>query len=1014
MSLRHVLQGTLLALAVLFGPSIAYAACTTVLNVCNATDLVHKCCSATTCTIDAALTVSGPVCDLDFGSRKVTLTGSLGIGSSTVSIEARSLSLKGPVTGAGSSGSGTLNITLTGGENPALSMGGSGLIDLSALGRGGGSLTILADGPIVTQGQGFKANGLDPAGAGGSISVTTTAGDISIGDLGGGTATGLLATGGASGDGGSIRVDAAGNLVLGQDRIISVSAGGNSEGLIDVAAGGNATFKNGSTVSADGLPGSGASGGTIDVIANAVTVLGNISADGGTGGGSAAGLGGDGGVINLEARTGAMLLQFTNGGVTADSAIGGDGGSISVRTDALTNVGAGTDGTVQVAATLSAQGFGQDDSFGGGGSIDILATGEIQVTRPVNVNGAGGAIGEIDLHALRDVTIGATVSGSDPGGGGYLSIGGHSIFVEADLQFQGSLGTGGASGGTAALVADTDVLIAHPNTVDVSGSGTSDGGRIDILANRNVLIESGGTLMADGGGLGGGIAVSAGANDQTGDLTVNGNVFARGSNSNSRSSVDLKACSLSILGTVDSRGDPTSVNTFTARKLLNLAGAARVFASRANVAVLGGGVTQSPLVTVTPAVTIDQRTPCTARGVPADCLMPCPTCGNGQLEFPETCDPGASTDRCATGCAHCRVEDCSTNVCLLPDCDPIGGCRDLPKPAGTPCDDANKCTTNGTCGGGSCEGGYPLNCDDGVACTIDTCTLGSGCHHMPEAGLCDDQNTCTFDACDASLGCLHTPISLCTTTTTPSTTTSSSTSPSSSTSTTTSSPVTTAPTISSSTTSSSTTEPTIVTSSSSTSSSSTTSTSSSTTSSSTMMTATSSTSTISTSSSSTSSSSTTSTSSSTTSSSTTMTATSSTSTSSASSSSSSTSTTSSSSTSSSATSTSSTTSTTRPPCASARCILDDAQASIACVHDTIPPGISRKLHHAADVIEAAPEATPTKAKRLYRRAESLLIQTSKNAQRAAKAKHPKLSIACAATIQAATSRVVGELPISNR
>ena len=750
MSLRRPLLG-LLALLVVGAPGVAGAVCTAVTSICNANDLVQKCCGATTCTIDAALTINGPACTLDFGARKVTLTGSLSVGSNTVTIEARSLTLRGPVNalGAGAGGGGTVNIVLTGGENPALSMGNAGVIDLSGPGRGGGTLTIQADGPLAVAGQGFKANGIDANASGGLIQLTTSAGFISVSGVGDGN--GVQAEGGATGDGGTIRIDAAGDLILGQDRTLSVTGGGISEGLIDLSAGGNASFQSASIVSADGLPGTGASGGSIDLVANAISVLGNISATGGISGGAGEGLGGDGGEIDLEARTGKIVLQRTTGGLIVDSAPGGDGGAISLRTDAATNVAAGTDGTVQVGAALSAQGIGPSDAFGGGGGIEIDALGEIQITRPINANGAGGGIGEVDLNALRDVTVSATVSSNDPGGGGDLSIGGHSILVHADIQFQGSPNTiGGIYGGTAALVADSDVSIFSPNTVSVTGSGSGEGGRIDVIANRNVLVEFGATLTADGGiqgGFGGQIAVTAGNGDQAGDLTVHGKVLARGTSTTAGSSIDLTACSIDLtVGTVDSRGDATSTNTLTARTGLSMNGS-RLAASTANVVVLGGGLSQVGSNTVIPAPTLDQRSPCTAVGVPANCLMPCPNCGDGAIQFPETCDPGAAGDRCATGCSHCQVESCSSNFCLLPDCDPVGGCVGIPKPQGTSCDDADKCNGHESCIAGACLRGAPLKCNDDNPCTADSCLSDTGCSHVEQTGPgvagCDDGNPCT-------------------------------------------------------------------------------------------------------------------------------------------------------------------------------------------------------------------------------------------------------------------------------
>jgi hypothetical protein len=109
-------------------------------------------------------------------------------------------------------------------------------------------------------------------------------------------------------------------------------------------------------------------------------------------------------------------------------------------------------------------------------------------------------------------------------------------------------------------------------------------------------------------------------------------------------------------------------------------------------------------------------------------------------------------------------------------------------------------------------------------------------------------------------------------------------------------------------------------------------------------------------------------------------------------------------------STSSSTTTTPPQCTTARCELDDALGSSACAHDTLPTGIIRKLHHATEIIEAAPAVTGKKAVRLYRRARRLLTVASDRAQRASSRKRPRLSPECAITIRDATERVRGTLP----
>jgi hypothetical protein len=47
----------------------------------------------------------------------------------------------------------------------------------------------------------------------------------------------------------------------------------------------------------------------------------------------------------------------------------------------------------------------------------------------------------------------------------------------------------------------------------------------------------------------------------------------------------------------------------------------------------------------------------------------------------------------------------------------------------------------------------PASCDDGNACTTDTCDSATGCAHGPVS--CDDGDPCTSDSCDPAGGCAH-------------------------------------------------------------------------------------------------------------------------------------------------------------------------------------------------------------------------------------------------------------------
>ncbi len=68
------------------------------------------------------------------------------------------------------------------------------------------------------------------------------------------------------------------------------------------------------------------------------------------------------------------------------------------------------------------------------------------------------------------------------------------------------------------------------------------------------------------------------------------------------------------------------------------------------------------------------------------------------------------------------------------------------------CDDKNACTGGDVCLAGECHG-KPMDCSDGVPCTLDTCDPATGCIHSGDSTKCNDGDPCTKDACDLAVGC---------------------------------------------------------------------------------------------------------------------------------------------------------------------------------------------------------------------------------------------------------------------
>jgi subtilisin family serine protease len=157
---------------------------------------------------------------------------------------------------------------------------------------------------------------------------------------------------------------------------------------------------------------------------------------------------------------------------------------------------------------------------------------------------------------------------------------------------------------------------------------------------------------------------------------------------------------------------------------------------------------------------------------------PPPACDDLILCTTDTCN--ASTDSCQHAPSDAACDDgafCNG----VEFCDSVGGCQPGAPPDcndGVGCtvdtcdeaiDDCVRTTDEAICNDGllcngmevcnptsGCEAGSPPTCDDGIACTADTCNATqNACEHAPVASACDDGSFCNgVETCDELLGCL--------------------------------------------------------------------------------------------------------------------------------------------------------------------------------------------------------------------------------------------------------------------
>jgi len=179
-------------------------------------------------------------------------------------------------------------------------------------------------------------------------------------------------------------------------------------------------------------------------------------------------------------------------------------------------------------------------------------------------------------------------------------------------------------------------------------------------------------------------------------------------------------------------------------------------------------------------------------GVPCDDLTACTvedSCIKGQCHGkPLDCDDKnvCTDDACdqVKGCSHipntavcedgnlcstgdvCKLGKClpgtaakcdDANPCTKDSCDSKTGCVHQPLSGGQ-CNDNNPCTLWDNCKDGVCAGFQIKKCDDGVACTSDSCDANGNCVYKPSDAACDDKNACTTDSCNVNSGCVHTPV----------------------------------------------------------------------------------------------------------------------------------------------------------------------------------------------------------------------------------------------------------------
>jgi filamentous hemagglutinin len=492
----------------------------------NATSEADLCApNADPCVVSTVITATNGS-EFNLGNRELRINsgGAIDVGSGTMTIRARSLSM---LTGSflrarptSSSAAGGIVSVVVEQANIV------GTIDAS--GAPGGQVVITAS-DLVTVSGSVAARATSSLEVGGSIDITAgdanitgsllafggnfegLGGDISVTSTGSITVSGTLDATGA--DGGTIDLDAgpgegnAGDLTIAPSAILKVdaTAAGNFGGTIDLAAQGN------------------------NVDSGRVTADGQLSGSGRTGGEDTGG--GDGGCVSISASGDIRMLQAASTYNVNAGGPDGSGGEIELST---------ISGAIEVRGTLTALSPGDQ---GSGGSVSIDSTLEAIVAGPMAASGGDGGGGEITVASTSsgvtlEKTASATVAATAAGTGGTICLESgfgngselRSVVVEGDLNADGGVGGGidisagsevridaasvltatalvDRGGAISIAVDDGPALIDGPITA-AGGRPSGAGGVIAIDASQRIV--SNGQLDARGQATGGSIGLSSG------------------------------------------------------------------------------------------------------------------------------------------------------------------------------------------------------------------------------------------------------------------------------------------------------------------------------------------------------------------------------------------------------------------------------------------------------------------------------------------------------------------------
>lgn len=711
-------------------------------------------CPATPTTSDCMIAgdydVSQDGCVFDFGARRVFVlsTSIIDAGAFTATFRASGLTLRefSEIRGRGTLGN-LLGASITVETTGDVAIERVANIDVSTSDVAG-EILILAGGGVHVVGR-LLANGTTLNGVGGRVRVEA-GGAITM------ASTGLIEAknGTEAFSGGAIELVAG----AGVDTMGTMSVNGGDGGTIAINAADNIIVR--ADLSADGT-GNGGDAGEIELTAGrGVQVLGRLLLRGGNGSGEIGFGGGAGGAVTIQALFGDVVVGANilgEGGLPDGDAQGTSieaAGSVtiqSVTVSAATIGSLGVGGPIFINAAVDIVSNGSLVADGGfeGGSVDLGAGRNINVNQLIDVRGrllgaSGGAVfivagvrtaGTLVLNSTVDSSGGNCGTLEGCGGGGFQIYEGCNV----TLTSAANLKNRAPDAGETLIEARGLVTIQAAARMDATstvavGQGTNGDNSIDHPASVPPVISPAASIappVALNGTAAAPCAICGNSTIESPESCDDGNA----------SSCD--GCSLACVSETCDDGNPCTADSCDA-----------VFGCR-HVALADGLVCDDGLFCTTGDVC--GAGVCT--GPARDCSAFIDQCNDGTCDdVNDVCFAQAAREglACDDG-VFCNVSE----VCTAGSCSG-GGPRDCSS-------EADQCNT-GVCNEGAalCEA-QAINegqaCSDGLACTVDDICFDGSCGLPAEACLCatgcdclalcfTQFGLCTVELCDPSMpGC---------------------------------------------------------------------------------------------------------------------------------------------------------------------------------------------------------------------------------------------------------------------